>query len=256
MTVPALFQWTSASRSDVGLVRERNEDAVLDQPERGLWAVADGMGGHAVGDFASQAVVNALNSLPPPRSLPDYIAGARRQLLEANRLIQAEAVRRRVQRIGSTVVVLLAHDQHCACLWAGDSRIYLYRDGHLHQLTRDHSVAEELRSKRGVAAGNSASHAPRNAITRAVGAAPGLEIDEELLEVRDGDVFLLCSDGLSNLLSADEIAGALAHGNRRDTADALVNLALAHGGRDNVSAVVACAEDLYNSDKTLLNPAL
>lgn len=255
MSVPALFKWTSASRSDVGPVRERNEDAVLDQPERGLWAVADGMGGHAVGDYASQVVVAALDTLPPPRSLDGHVAAARQSLQDANRQIQAEAARRQVQRIGSTVAVLLACDQDCACLWAGDSRIYLYRDGRLRQLTRDHSVAEELRAQR-AATGDAVPQVVRNAITRAVGAAPALEVDEERLAVHDGDVFLLCSDGLSNPLGDDDLAAALGHGSSRDAVEALVNLALARGGRDNVSAVVASAEDLYNSDKTLLNPSL
>lgn len=256
MSAPILLQWTSASRTDVGLVRERNEDAVLDQPERGLWAVADGMGGHAVGDYASRTVVEALASLPPPQTLESYVAGARQRLQIANQQIQTEAANRQVHRIGSTVALLLACQGGCACLWAGDSRIYLLRDGQLRQLTRDHSQAEELRAQGLALTDDDIPQLARNTITRAVGAAATLKIDEETLAVHDGDVFLLCSDGLSNLLTPADMAGALMRGSCRAAVETLVDLALARGGRDNISAVVARAEDLYNSDKTLLNPAL
>lgn len=256
MASPSLFHWVSASRSDVGLVRERNEDAILDLPERGLWAVADGMGGHAIGDYASQSVVAALASLPPPDSLENYVRAARLKLDEVNQRLLDEAANRHVRRIGSTVVLLLAWQQHCACLWAGDSRIYLYRDGQLRQLTRDHSQAESLRAQGLVTREDDIPQLARNTITRAVGAATFLELDEVGLEVWDGDIFLLCSDGLSNLVTAAEIGSALARGDCRHGVETLVNRALERGGRDNISAVVARAEDLYNSDKTLLNPNL
>lgn len=256
MALPVQFQWTSASRTDVGLVRERNEDAVLDEPERGLWAVADGMGGHAIGDYASRTVVEALHGLPTPLDLEHYIAAARQRLQDANRQIQAEAARRNIFRIGSTVALLLASEAFCACLWAGDSRIYLFRDGHLRQLTRDHSQAELLRAQGLVRDEEEIPRVARNTITRAVGAAATLELDEEIVPVRDGDVLLLCSDGLSNLLDAEDITALLARGSCRKVVEALVDLALARGGRDNVSAVVVRAEDLFASDKTLLNPDL
>src|SRR5689334_13401193 len=104
---PSMFQWVSASRSDVGLVRLRNEDAILDQPERGLWAVADGMGGHAIGDYASQTVVATLASLPVPASLESYVGAARHKLEQVNRLLLDEAARRHVRRIGTTIALLL-----------------------------------------------------------------------------------------------------------------------------------------------------
>ena len=158
--------------------------------------------------------------------------------------------------LSSTAAVLLACGEHAACLWAGDSRVYLCREGHLSQLTRDHSQAEEMRAKGWVASEADIPAGVRNVITRAVGASQTLEVDEARVEVRDGDLFLLCSDGLSNLLSDEEIAAALGAGRCRDAVESLVELALARGGRDNISAVVARAEDLYNSDKTMLNPDL
>jgi protein phosphatase len=248
------FRWTSASRSHVGLVREINEDAYLDQPERGLWAVADGMGGHTVGDFASRVVIEALASLGSPPKLESFAAEARKQLLAANQRLRAEAVSRNAQMIGSTVVVLLAWGGYCAYLWAGDSRVYLYRDGRLRLLTRDHNRLEELRARGHILADEASQRAHRG-ITRAVGAVDRLELDEGLIKVIDGDVFLLCSDGLSNSVAEHEIASALLPGNCRRASEVLVDMALDRGGRDNISAVVVRAEDLQG-DKTMFNPAL
>ena len=250
------FRWTSAALSHVGLVRQVNEDACLDQSERGLWAVADGMGGHARGDVASRMVVDALARLAEPDSLAAYAAEARQVLHTVNARLRAEAARRDAQIIGSTVVVLLACGQNCRYLWAGDSRIYLYRNGLLRQLSRDHSQVEELRSSGQISAEDALHYPARNLITRAVGAAEALELDEENIEVMDGDMFLLCSDGVSNDVSEQEMCDALVCGNCRQAAEALIALALHGGGRDNISAVVARAEDLNSPEKTLLNPAL
>ena len=254
MTCASQFRWTSSARSDVGRIREINEDACLDQPEPGRWAVADGMGGHAVGDLASRLVIDTLSRLTSPVSMKTLIADARARLQAANRQLRDEAARRQVQRIGSTVVVLLACDRFCGYLWAGDSRIYLYRQGQLRQLTRDHSQVEQLKSL-GVITDEEARHHPaQHMITRAVGATDVLELDDAAIEVADGDVFLLCSDGLSNELSDAEIVTVLTSAERAHASEELVELALARGGRDNITAVVAQAEDPYASDKTLLNP--
>jgi len=244
----------SSARSDAGCVREINEDACLDQPDAGRWAVADGMGGHAVGDLASRVVIDALSQLAAPRSIRTLIADTRTRLQRANQQLRDEAARRQVQRIGSTVVVLLACDRFCGYVWAGDSRIYLYRSGQLRQLTRDHSQVEQLRSL-GVITEEEARHHPaQHMITRAVGATDVLELDDDAIEVADGDVFLLCSDGLSNELSDDEIADVLT-AQRENACGELVELALARGGRDNITAVVVEAQDPNASEKTLLNPA-
>lgn len=250
------FKWTSASLSHVGLVRAINEDAYLDQPERRLWAVADGMGGHAFGDVASRMVVEALNKVPQPNSLVKFVTDTRDRLQIVNRQLRAKAATHNVQIIGTTVVVLLAWDGYCGYLWAGDSRIYLYRNGILTQLTRDHSRVEELKSLGNLASEDIINPPSRNMITRAVGAASTLDLDNETMEVNDGDMFLLCSDGLSNEVSEQEICNALALGSCRQASDALILMALKRGGRDNISAVVVRVDDLYSSDKTVLNPAL
>lgn len=255
MTCEIDFRWTSASRTHTGLVRPINEDACLARPERGLWVVADGMGGHTLGDLASRMIVDALDGLAPHGSLDASVAEARDRLQTVNRQLRDEAANRNARIIGSTVVVLLACGRRCTCLWAGDSRIYLYRDGQLTQLTRDHSQLEELRSS-----GNLNEYTltlvARNLITRAVGAADTLEIDEETIEVNDGDIFLLCSDGLSNEVNEQDMRNALVAGDCQQASDALVELALQGGGNDNISVVVVRAEDLYSIEKTALNPAL
>lgn len=254
MTVDSEFRWTSAARTDIGLVRSRNEDCLLEHAGRGLWAVADGMGGHAYGDVASRMVVAALDTLPPPgpAGLQQSIAVAIEQLRTVNGQLRAEAATRKVTMMGSTVVVLLACAGEAAYLWAGDSRIYLYRNGRLQQLTRDHSQAEEFRAH-GAAAGASAPVA--NGITRALGAADTIDIEHGTVQVRDGDLFLLCSDGLSNPVDEQGIVDALGAGECGRAVDELVAKALANGGRDNISVVVARADDVC-SDKTMLNPAL
>jgi protein phosphatase len=245
----------SSARSDAGRVREINEDACLDQPGPGRWAVADGMGGHAVGDLASRLVIDALSRLATPINLKALLADARTRLQAANRQLRDEAARRQVQRIGSTVVVLLACDRFCGYLWAGDSRIYLYRGGQLRQLTRDHSQVEQLKSL-GIITDEEARHHPaQHMITRAVGATETLELDDDAIEVADGDVFLLCSDGLSNELSDDEIVAVLTTAEPQNASEELVERALARGGRDNITAVVVEAQDPNASDKTLLNPS-
>jgi protein phosphatase len=250
------FRWTSASRSHPGRVRAINEDACLEQPEHGLWAVADGMGGHALGEFASRLAIRSLMDLPVPQSLQQYVTAAQERLQQANRRLRAEAARRDVPIIGTTIAVLIASERHCACLWAGDSRIYLYRAGRLRQLTRDHSELEAVRSRRVAGSDDTLDRPPANIITRALGGADTLELEGNTIEVIDGDVFLLCSDGLSNEVNELAIEQALLPGNCRLACDTLLDLALDRGGRDNITAVVVRAEDLCSPDRTAVHPVL
>lgn len=245
------FRWQSASCSHVGRIRRINEDSLLDQPERGLWAVADGMGGHTLGDVASRMVVDAL------ARLPDVTAGDIRLCLsEVNQRLMKEAAMRDVQLIGSTAVVLMAADGRCTCIWAGDSRIYRYRDGMLQQLTRDHSHVEDLVSRGLLTPDEASRHPGHNLITRAIGVADLLELEETDTEVQDGDMFVLCSDGLSNEVDAPQIAALLAPHDCRLAAQRLVEEALAHGGRDNITVVVVMAVDPAHDEMTAINPAL
>jgi protein phosphatase len=245
------FHWQSASCSHVGRVRRINEDALLDQPERGLWAVADGMGGHTLGDVASRMVVDALARLPDAGA-----AGIRDCLADVNRRLMKEAAMRDVQVIGSTAVVLAASGSRCNCIWAGDSRIYRYRDGVLQQLTRDHSHVEELVARGLLSPAEASRHPGHNLITRAIGVADLLEVEECDTEVQAGDMFVLCSDGLSNEVDAQQMAALLARQDCGLAAQRLVEEALEHGGRDNVTVVVAMAIDPRHDEMTAVNPAL
>lgn len=250
------WQWTSAARSHPGRVRQVNEDAGLEQPRRGVWAVADGMGGHSLGEFASRVAVRGLIDLPPSDELEDRIATAKTRLQEANRRLREEATRRDVPMIGTTIVALLASGDRCACVWAGDSRVYLYRAGRLRQLTRDHSQLEAARARH-VASGDVTMDRPAsNVITRAVGGADTLVLDDVVLDLADGDVFLLCSDGLSGEVSELAIEQALLTGNCRSATETLVDQALERGGHDNITVVVVRADDLGSPDRTALHPAL
>lgn len=233
------MQWTSAARTDVGKVRRINEDACAAWPLTGIWVVADGMGGHDAGDFASSSIIEALQVIGRQDSLSILVDTVEDGLLGVNRRLMTEAASRGTETtIGSTVVVLLAHGSHCACLWAGDSRIYRLRDGRLQQITQDHSQVMDLVEQGLILREDAESHPAANIVTRAVGAAEGLYLDVEVEALQPGDRYLLCSDGLNKELSDTDIAGLLAQGDCQAACDSLVELTLERGSRDNVSVVV------------------
>jgi protein phosphatase len=254
------FHWTSASCSHPGRVREVNEDACLQQPHCNVWAVADGMGGHSLGEFASRLAIRNLMDLVDPAkaaaSLETLVATVDERLQQTNRQLRAEAARRDVAIIGTTIAVLLAAGRHGACVWAGDSRIYRFRAGRLQQLTRDHSQLEAMRSQHVGSADDTLVRPPPNVITRALGGAETLELDSVTVDVLDGDLFLLCSDGLSNEVSEVAIEQALLHGGCKLACETLLDLALERGAHDNVTAVVVRADDLSSPDRTMLHPVL
>ena len=236
------FAFESAALSDVGARRRLNEDAFLDRPDIGLFAVADGMGGHDAGDQASAAVVDALNDMAGPIGAGQLIAGVRTRLEQVHDALQAEARRRGSERgMGSTVVVLMLNGQHYCGLWVGDSRIYLARHGELLQLSEDHSYVQEL-VNRGLLSVEDADHHPRaNVITRAVGIDQGLRLDKITDRLYPGDVFLLCSDGLTRELSAEEIRQELTRDDVHAAVRNLIQRALQRGASDNVTALVVRA---------------
>jgi serine/threonine protein phosphatase PrpC len=239
------FRWSSAGRSHVGMVRAINEDACLAMPELGLWAVADGMGGHEAGDVASQMIVKTLQQTPLPPTWPDFLNSVREALHNVNRQLREESAQRYQNRtIGSTVVVLLAHENQCACLWVGDSRIYRLRNGELQQLTRDHSHVQELVDQGLLTPEEAHRHPLANVITRAVGSADDLQIDEVAHPLQAGDLFLLCSDGLNKTVPDEEIARLLAHShhNCQEAVKAFIHLALMRDANDNVTTVVVAID--------------
>jgi protein phosphatase len=242
--------------------RPRNEDAVLARPEKGLWAVADGMGGHTLGEFASGLAVQGLKDLPAAEDLAHGSSGleqrvtaALERLQEVNRRLRAEALWREVPLIGTTIAALVAAGSLCCCLWAGDSRIYLFRAGCLVQLTRDHNHLEAACSRPISRSDDTLTRPRKNWITRALGAEDTLDIDRATVELQDGDLFLLCTDGLSNEVGELSIERALLPGVCRMACDALLDLALGSEARDNITAVVARVEDLSSPDRTIIQHA-
>jgi len=236
MSAGRLHSW---AMTHPGPKRKHNEDACVDRPDLGLWAVADGAGGHHAGEVASGMIREALEAIPPGLSASELLAEVRGRIETTHEWLRAEAERRGPDVvIASTVVVLLARNEHYACLWAGDSRAYLLRDGAMRQITRDHSLVQEL-VEAGAIRPEDAEHHPRaNVITRAVGA----DLDDFALDkvsgpIRPGDRFLLCSDGLSKTLPEGELAALLGETDGVPPAQALIAAALAMNVTDNVTAV-------------------
>lgn len=233
--------WHSAARTDPGKFRQRNEDAFLDCPQRGLWAVADGMGGHSRGDLASQLIVANLARLPPYPDLGQRSKAVRQCLRWTNRRLSQELTviaGRHPVIIGSTVVALLMEGNRAVCIWAGDSRCYLLRGRQLYQLSKDHSLQQHLIDKQHIGIDVAAAHPAAKALTRAVGALPDLTLEMLELEVLPGDTFLLCSDGLYQDLSSEALGHALSLASPRVALERLFERVLRGTARDNLTAVV------------------
>ena len=240
--MPAI-RFASHGLTHVGLVRRRNEDAFLTRPDIGLWAVADGMGGHEAGDYASARIVAALGEIAPPGELDAFANVCETQLREVDAELRARAAMLGpAATIASTVVVLLAGEHEYVCLWAGDSRIYRWRDGELHRLSTDHSRVQEMVDAGLLAPEAAASHPHSNIVTRAIGGGR-LEFGHVGEPLEPGDRFLLCSDGLTNMVTDPEIARDLAAPATPDgAAQRLLDLVLSRGAHDNVTIVIVAAE--------------
>jgi protein phosphatase/serine/threonine-protein phosphatase Stp1 len=227
-------RFLSWATTHAGTVRTHNEDALVNRPDLGLWAVADGAGGHARGDVAARMVAEALESISHDLPANEVLAQVRQKITEAHEALRASQNDERQEISATTVVVLIARGDHYACLWAGDSRGYLLRDGQLLQITRDHSMVQELVDAGAISPGDAEKHPNANIITRAVGSEGELDLDKVTNRLLPGDRFLLCSDGLSKTLPESELARLLA---MSPPTDHLVEAALARQGRDNVTAV-------------------
>jgi len=237
----AASPWRSAARTDAGKVRARNEDAYLDCPQQGLWVVADGMGGHQGGDIASQLIVASLAELPVQADFDARLTDIRQCLHWLNRRLGQEltvTAGRHDSIMGSTVVALLVEGERAACIWAGDSRCYLWRGQRLYQLSKDHSFQQQLMDEQNFSAEQAKTHPSAHALTRAVGAAEQLTLDVLELEVYAGDVFLLCSDGLYQGLTSDAVGSALSLAAPHAALERLFDGALRGSARDNLTAVV------------------
>lgn len=220
-----------------GCVRQRNEDRFLVDPDSGLWLVADGMGGHDAGDVASASIVEHLAAMGAANSAPDLRARFEDGLSRAHTEIRQISKERGVT-IGSTVAALLAIDGSFACLWSGDSRVYLVRAGSIAQVSRDHTEVQELLD-RGMINPDEARNWPRrNIITRAVGVSDEAVIDVQQGKIVPGDVFLLCTDGLTAHVTDSEIETVALSAPPQQVCETLLGIVLARGGTDNVTIVV------------------
>jgi len=240
--------------TDVGRRRESNEDDFLLEPGRGVYAVADGMGGHAAGEIASRLAIETLQEVLQRRDTPgrpmsaeDAAEWLRGAVVEANRRI-CDSIRLHEERrgMGTTVVALVHSGEEAVVGHVGDSRMYLLRGGELLRMTSDHSWVNE-QVKLGLMNDDTAQRHPmRNIVTRALGSRPDVLVDLTSLQIRPGDVFLLCSDGLNTMLADDQIhAVMLAHRHDPEAAcRSLVEEANRHGGDDNVTVVVACVAEV------------
>lgn len=236
MTLSTPFQICAATH--VGRVRSRNEDSYITRMDIGLAAVSDGMGGHEAGDVASATVVQALGEVSPQASPAELLRSCEDRLIAANRQIRDLARRRNVSAIGATIVLLLTFDEFYACLWAGDSRAYLLRDGTISQITNDHTEVAALLED-GVLTPEQAKNWPRrNVITRAIGVADQVEFELRNGKLSPGDVFVLCSDGLTGHVEPHEIASLVNGREPQESCFRLIDLALERGGYDNITVVV------------------
>lgn len=231
--------WQYCALTDTGARRKHNEDSVMAAPQLGLWAVADGMGGHEAGDLASGMIANALEGVSPKDNFSLFVDAVEAALEKVNSRIREHSEREFAGRMmGSTVVALLVSDGYGACVWAGDSRLYRLRAGVLEQISRDHSQVQRLVDAGLLSPEEADAHPNANVITKAVGGAAHLAVDVLLFDIQPRDRFLLCSDGLYNELDPPEIETGLAEQDVDAAANKLLQGALACGARDNVSVIV------------------
>jgi protein phosphatase/serine/threonine-protein phosphatase Stp1 len=232
-------QFLSWATTHPGTSRPYNQDSFVNRPDLGLWAVADGAGGHEGGELASGMLREALEAIPPSLSAAELLAEVRTKVEITHESLRGLALEKGQSILGaSTIVVLMLRDDHFACLWAGDSRSYLLRDGVMQQITHDHSLVQELVDAGAIRPDEADKHPQGNVITRAVGA----DVDEIVLDkasdrTQPGDRFLLCSDGLYKSVQEPELANLLADDSGVPPTQVMIAAALAMNASDNVTAV-------------------
>lgn len=232
-----------AARSHTGLLRTGNEDSVYAGPR--LLAVADGMGGHAAGEVASAVAIASLAPLDEDAPGADLLTALRLAAERANEhlhdMVAGDAT---LEGMGTTLTAILSAGNRMGLLHVGDSRCYLLRDGQLSQITHDHTLVQTLVDEGRISEQEATTHPQRSMITRALDGRSGLELDLSVREIREGDRYLLCSDGLTGPVgSLDTLREALSIADPQQAVDRLVSLALRGGGPDNVTVVVADAVD-------------
>jgi serine/threonine protein phosphatase PrpC len=234
---------TAAGRTDIGVIRSGNEDNYIVVPDRGIFVVADGMGGHAAGEVASEMAVRYVaRELGSVRDLGDEQVADRMRLAirAANGAIFQRTLTEQDKRgMGTTVTALALYDARFLVGQVGDSRAYLLRDGRLVQLTKDHSYVQEQVDAGYLTPEQARTHPYSNVITRCVGANSDVSPDVYVGAIKPGDLFLLASDGLTGMLEETELAELLASGRTpQEQVDTLIAEANRHGGLDNITAIL------------------
>jgi protein phosphatase len=230
--------WASLAVTHIGKIRKTNQDAFINLADKQLWAVADGMGGHQSGEYASTLIIKALTKLQISKNIGTSVQQIHDELFKVNReLVKMASEFGPNAIIGSTVVILLASRKHCVCLWSGDSRIYLLRNGKLRQLTRDHNYESKLIAK-GYSTEEIESQPFKHTLTHAIGTDIDLYLETQIQEIRPGDRFLLCSDGLTKEVPDEEIEFILNTNPLEQAMNQLLEQTLTAGARDNVTIVV------------------
>jgi serine/threonine protein phosphatase PrpC len=235
------FRIEDATQSHVGHVRSVNEDSQVSLAAAGIWLVADGMGGFSNGDYASQAIAAAVRKVDPGEDLEGACTAVANAIHATNAEIFARS-QELGKQMGSTVVALVVRGHEFAVLWVGDSRAYVFRDGQLIQLTRDHTQVVEMVDRGLLTPEEARDHPMSHVLSRAVGVQPSLEIDAVGDTIVSRDIFVLCTDGLYGVVSEEAIADIL----RRqgpDSCDELIAACLAGGAPDNVTVTLVAASE-------------
>lgn len=239
-----LSPWRSAALSHCGQRHQDNQDSCLERPDAGLWAVADGMGGHADGHIASRTVCHALARVPAGGTLIELDRSVHAALEDANAALVARAATKSpCSVIGSTAAVLMIRGGYAVCAWCGDSRIHLVRGDEVFLLTRDHSVVQEMVDRGEIDHATARVHRDSHIVARAVGVGRVAELDRLAVAVRAGDRFLLCTDGVSRHVAVDEMAGMVTD-DPDESVRRIVDLAQARGATDDVTAVAVVLDGI------------
>ncbi len=247
---------TSCGMTDVGMKRTNNEDAYLINDELNLFVVCDGMGGHVGGELASAIAVNTVEEVlsnieaDPAAELPDDPVEATREKiryairLAGKRIYEKAVAEPEFKGMGTTALVLLVDSGNAFVAHVGDSRAYVVRDDLIEQLTEDHSLVNE-KIRAGVLTPEEAkTHKLRNIITRSLGYQEDVDVDIQVRAVRRNDTFMLCSDGLSNLVETAEMGEAVRSASPQGASRALIEMACARGGDDNITTVICRVEEV------------
>lgn len=233
-----------------GGTRDHNEDAYLEASEAQVWVVADGMGGYQAGDIASQLICDTVNAHIRNTSVgsltPQIIS---QSLVDANKKIRDYREQfLNNETVGSTVVTLMISGSHYYISWVGDSRCYLLRNNQLQQLSKDHSQVADMVEKGLISADKAEQHPLANVITRAVGVDKSLQIDTISGVIETGDIFLLCSDGISKEFPNNELLSFIAGGDLEESSQAIMHSALVKKSKDNITCILVKAEEDWYSD--------